>query len=134
MIRDAEAACARIVDVPGGLKHLTNLRVSESPQDRIYHSALLDEDYLVVRNYVDEQLRKKVGNGEYIDFSKLMPRDRIGMEEDQCMEMVNKGGVLYWVPVSDHEGCQSTAMLNGNKHSGSTVISITIIIQLELEN
>ena len=58
-------------------------------------SAVLDEDYLMVDNQVDEITRKKIINGEYVDFSKLMPRDKIFLEEDNHMEMVNKGrGVL----------------------------------------
>ena len=71
---------------------------------RIYHSALLDKDYLIVINYVDDLTKKRIGNGEYIDFSKLMSKDKIGLEEDHCMEMVNKGGMSYWVPVAEREG------------------------------
>ena len=32
-----------------------------------------------------------------------MPKDLIGMEEDHRMEMINKNGMTYWVPVADHE-------------------------------
>ena len=63
-----------------------------------YMSTLLDEDYLVVVNYVDEQTRQKIGNGEYIDFAKLMPKDKIGLEDDHCMEMVNRGDVILGPP------------------------------------
>ena len=85
-------------------------RRSESKKVHIYsvpgktlHSALLDEDYLIVGNHVDEITRRKIGNGEYVDFSKLMPKDRLNSEEDQRMEMVNRGGMTFWVPLSDRE-------------------------------
>ena len=91
-IKEVEKSKARIYDVQG-----------RSNVDITYHSALLDEDHLLVGNYVDEGTRTKIGNGEYIDFAKLMPKDRIGAEDEHRMEMVNKGGFSYWVPVSDHE-------------------------------
>ena len=90
IIRDAEASRAKIMDVKG--KNQT-----------IFHSALLDEDYLIVGNYVDDLTKRKIGNGEYIDFAKLMPKDRVSLEEDTHMEMVNKGGLSFWVPVAERE-------------------------------
>ena len=75
-----------------------------------FHSALLDEDYLLVGNYVDEITRSKVARGEYVDFAKLMPRDKIGIEGDeQHMEMVNKGGLSYWMPVTDRDNTAITS-------------------------
>ena len=69
IIRDAERSKARIYDVQG---KANNINAS-------FHSALLDEDYLLVGNYVDETTRSKVAKGEYVDFAKLMPRDKIGI-------------------------------------------------------
>ena len=74
-----------------------------------YHSALLDEDYLLVGNYVDDATRAKIANGEYVDFSKLMPKDRLNSEDDTRMEMVNKGGMSYWVPLSDKDNVAITS-------------------------
>ena len=68
-----------------------------------WHSALLDEDYLQVGNYVDEITRNKIARGEYVDFAKLMPKDKLTSEDDNHMEMVNKGGMSYWVPMSDRD-------------------------------
>ena len=90
MIQDAEASRMKIMDVKG--KNQT-----------VFHSALLDEDYLIVGNYVDDLTKRKIGNGEYIDFAKLMPKDRVSLEEDTHMEMVNKGGLSFWVPVAKRE-------------------------------
>ena len=57
----------------------------------------------MVSNYIDEQTRRKIGNGEYVDFAKLMQKDRIGIEEDQRMEMINTGGMSFWIPIADRE-------------------------------
>ena len=80
IIRDAEAAKARIFEVQGNNSHL---------------SAILDENYLAIGSHVEESLRKKIGVGEYVDFAKLMPKDKVNNEEDNRMEMVNKGGMSF---------------------------------------
>ena len=53
---------------------------------------------------MDDNTRHKIGNAEYVDFAKLMPKDRVANEDDQRMEIVNRGGMTYWLPVGDHEG------------------------------
>ena len=44
---------------------------------------------------------------EYVDFAKLIPKDKITAEEDHRMEMINKGGMSYWVPVAN---CETTTI------------------------
>ena len=97
MIKESEAAKARIYDVPG--KDLQFL----SAQKPNYYNGNVDEDYLVVGGFVDQTTRAKIGNGEYIDFAKLIQRDKVNHEDDHRMEMINKGDVSYWVPLSDRE-------------------------------
>ena len=98
LIRNAELSKTRIYDVKGNV-------IDENGKELnvVVHSALLDKDYLLVGSYVDEITRQKIGNGEYVDFSKLMPKDKIAGEEDHQMEMVNKGRMSYWLPVADRE-------------------------------
>ena len=68
-------------------------------------STSLDEDYIVVGNHIDKSMRNKIANSEYVDFAKLIPRDRfISGEEDHCMEMVNRNGMSFWMPVADRGG------------------------------
>ena len=64
-------------------------------------SSLMDEDYQLVASHVDEQTRQKIVQGEYVDFVKLIRKDRCTEEEEQKMIMVNKGGLSYWVPMTD---------------------------------
>ena len=82
---------------------ITSFQAASGSGHPVVHSALLDKDYLLVGNYVDEITKKKNGNGDYVDFAKLMPRDRISSEEDQHMEIVNKGDMSYWIPAGEKE-------------------------------
>ena len=101
MVQDAEMSKARIYDVKGN--NLGQGLTAGKDLNIVFHSSLLDEDYLLVGSYVDEMTKQKIGNREYIDFSKLMPKDQMSIEEDHWMEMVNKGGMSYWLPVADRE-------------------------------
>ena len=67
----------------------------------------MDEDYLVVGAHIDELTKAKIVKGEYVDFSKLLPRDRIATEEDGRMELIIKNGKTYWTPVTE------TVSING---------------------
>ena len=39
---------------------------------------------------------------QYVDFGKLLPKDKILSEEDKRMQLVNKDGMSYWVPLGDN--------------------------------
>ena len=56
-------------------------------------TAYVDEKYMLMGSHLDENICKKIINHEYVDFAKLLPRDRVGLEEDQCMELVT--GLLW---------------------------------------
>ena len=56
---------------------------------------------MVVGNCVEDHIRQRIENGEYVDFSRLLPRDRLAMEEDNRMEIVNKNGKTYFVPAAE---------------------------------
>ena len=67
----------------------------------LLHSVIVDDEYSAIASHIDDNIRNRIILGEYIDFIRLIPRDRILNEEDQHMEMVNRGGLSYWVPVND---------------------------------
>ena len=73
---------------------------------------MIDEEYIVVGSHIDELTKRKIANGEYIDFTKLIPKDKVTMEDDNRMEIINKGGLTYWLPVNDRE---SSAITNFNR-------------------
>ena len=94
MIRESEAAKIRMNATPGEYGKNFN---------SFLHTAYVDEEYLVFGSHVDETLQKRIINHEFIDFRHLLPRDRVSVEEDQRMELVNRNGLTYWSPVIDRE-------------------------------
>ena len=64
---------------------------------------MVDENYLVIGSHLDGGLQNKIINNEYVDFSKLITKDRVTRDEDHRMELISKGGQTYFVPVSDRE-------------------------------
>ena len=115
IVKEAEASRAKILMSQG--KDQANLAQQQSIVDEAgvlrstpvipikdyLLTALMDEDYLVVGGHVDEATRIKILEGDYVDFARLLPRDRLSVEEDHRMEIINRGGMTYWVPVSDRE-------------------------------
>ena len=63
----------------------------------------VDQDFLVVGNHVDKQIRNRIENGEFMDFSRLLPRDRLVVEEDNRLEIVNRNGRTYFIPAVDND-------------------------------
>ena len=121
MIKEAEMAKARIFPPKGENLGLTQNTcnaegmhkvvdyVSQMPQDQVLPQgnipfeliAQADYDYLVIGGHVDETMQQKIVKGEYIDFGKLIPRDRIMAEEDGRMELVVRNGKTFWTPVCE---------------------------------
>ena len=66
-------------------------------------AAVVDESYMMVGAHIDEAIQKHIVNNEYVDFARLLAKDRIAQEEDGQMEIVHRGGSTYFVPVSDRE-------------------------------
>ena len=62
---------------------------------------MVDEHFLLVAAHLDETTRKKIINSEYVDFSKLLQRDRVLEDEDGHMQMLVHNGQTYFVPVQD---------------------------------
>ena len=88
IIHDAELAKGRILPTQG--KNLNFL-----------HTAMVDKSYIIVVSHVDELIVSKIQKGEYIDFGKLIPHDRVIAQEDQCLELVFQGGKSFYVPISE---------------------------------
>ena len=110
MIRNAKTLRAQILATPANthIAFSNGMNVAVTSKCRLemnnfLHSAMVDEEYLAIRVHVKESLQKKILANEYIDFARLLPRDKLGMEEDNCMEMVKRGGMSFWVPLSDRE-------------------------------
>ena len=95
VIRQAEAARAKMLPTTG-----------ESPEN-FHYIARIDQDYQLVGSHIDQVTRDKIIKGDYVDFGKLLPKDRILAEESERLELVMKQGRTFWSPVSD------TVAING---------------------
>ena len=103
LVRQAEANKAKILEVSGEINSDNeDLQVRNNVSVHRHHPSLVDEDYLVVGGHVDELTRLRIENGEYIDFARLLPRDR-QIEEDNRMEIVNQNGRTFFVPATGSE-------------------------------
>ena len=70
-------------------------------ETKFSQTALIDEDYMVIGSHLDEMTINKIKNGDYVDFGKLIPHDRVLIEEDQRLEMVMRGGKAYYIPIHE---------------------------------
>ena len=90
LIREAELGRAWIHETPGNMpyfqfrEHSQNNNISHrfKPRTELVHSALVDKTYQLVALHVDEITQEKIVKGEYLDFGRLVPKDRILTAED----------------------------------------------------
>ena len=66
------------------------------------HSTMVDETYMLVASHLEEGVVRKIENGEFVDFAKLIPRDQIIADTDETeLKMVFLEGKTYYVPVKE---------------------------------
>ena len=104
-IKQAEKTKAALLKIPGK-DRVRNDNCRDAGD--LVHSVIVDEEYSAIASHIDESLRRHIVLGEYIDFVQLLPKDHVSIEEDQRMEIVNRGGMSYWVPVSDRNALAIT--------------------------
>ena len=102
--QQAEGAKVRIFQAPGenfqAFANSTNhVRYDLKLSNEMVHSVMVDENYLMIRTHLDENIKRKIIKGEYVEFERLLQRDQIQQEEDQHMQIVNRGNQMFWVPV-----------------------------------
>ena len=96
IVKDAERSKAKIFATTGN-NHFQEMDL----QNQYVHSAIADDNYMVVGGHIEESIYEKIIKGDYVDFSKLLPRDRVISEEDCRMNLVMRGGRSFWVPVNE---------------------------------
>ena len=72
MIKDAENAKARIMNTPGN-SHCKPIDINRE----FVHSVMVDESYSVIAAHIDEATYDKIIQCKYMDFAKLIPKDKI---------------------------------------------------------
>ena len=78
LIRQAENAKTKMFATPGKYANSNQKDINQL----FTSSALVDESYIVVGGHLDEVMIEKISKGDYVDFAKLIPRDKIASEED----------------------------------------------------
>ena len=97
LIQEAELAKGKIFTTSG--KNRINCdRFKANAAKEMIHLVLVDEEYSVVGSHLDKNTVNKIRKGEYVDFAKLIPRDKIAMEEDNHLQPVYKDGQVFWQP------------------------------------
>ena len=72
------------------------------------HSVLVDEEYSAIGSHLDESVIKKIKRGEYVDFSKLLVKDRSATIDDESkLQPVYKDGQVFWQSLSDQTSMSS---------------------------
>ena len=64
---------------------------------------MVDEQFQMLALHVDAQTKKRIRNFEYVDFAKLLPKDKVLQEDDHRLVLVNKGGQGWLAPAADTE-------------------------------
>ena len=56
---------------------------------------------MIIGGHVDEATQLKIVRGEYVDFSKLIPRDHTLNEGDTRLELIVCNGRTLWAPMAE---------------------------------
>ena len=106
VVREADVSKAHIHEVAGRW-------VTEEENRNICNelacTILVDNDYQVLGNHLDENIKRKIVQHEYIDIARLLPRDHVKVENDNRLEMINQNSRTYWVPYSDRDNLAITS-------------------------
>ena len=66
-----------------------------------YPRSMIDDEFFHITCYIDQSLQNKIERGEFVDLEKLLPCDpTCKLIGESHMELVNKDGATYFVPVS----------------------------------
>ena len=101
-IHDVEAAKAKMLQTTGNELNIQSLEFN-SPRV----TTAVDENYILVGSHVDLLTREKIQNGSYVDFAKLLPKDRSSLDDNR-MELISKGGQTFFVLAADRENAGIT--------------------------
>ena len=67
------------------------------------YALLLDDNYKTVAFHIDENTIHKIVEGQYVDFGRLISKDKYFDEDDEKLYMIVKEGQLIGIPASEKE-------------------------------
>ena len=126
LLQQAEDAKARMYQIPGNVDTLSNSSESVVDNLDILLSMLVDEKYDLVDNHIDDATRCKIRRGDFVDLARLIPKDRVLIQQDNRMIQVNKDGMSYYQPAYESE---LTTISNYNKWEQAFRVFSTIFVQ-----
>ena len=101
VIREAEALRANIFNTPGNINNSFPRQMGSDKhtnhQQLALPSTTYDENYIIVGSHMDPALKEKMRKGEYVDFARILPKDKMQGEEDHRLELVYKGGQTFFI-------------------------------------
>ena len=112
IIRQAEANREQILATPGRVISVNGLHTDQQVITAMQHSSVVDEKYVSIGRHIDPNMCEKIKRGDYVDFARLLPRDRPSFD-DNGLELVNRDGQTYFIPVNERE--QVTAITGFGK-------------------
>ena len=106
LIKQAELSKAQVYETPGKqIPHDSGQILDLSKQ--FIHSAMVDENYKIVGAHVDPAIKTKIINHEYVDFCRLIAKDRVMVEDDNKIQWVIRQGIPCCVPQVETTGINS---------------------------
>ena len=85
---------------PGKVNSGDRYRVNQEAKG---YSMLADDNYVIVGAHNDNSLKERILRSEYIDFARLLPKEKMSGNEGR-LELVNRGGQTYFIPVGERDG------------------------------
>ena len=86
MVRLSECAKASLYPPQGEILNNFNNLNRENKEKGSKNVSIIDQAYIMVSGQVEQGLQDKIISGQYVDFSKLLPRDRVLLLDDSKME------------------------------------------------
>ena len=106
VIKDAERSKAKLYEVPG--------KVISQGYPNIDSIALMDNEYQMIGSHLDKQIKRKIQCFEYVDFSKLVHRNK-SFSDDQRLELISKNGMTYLSPMSERKAVNINSYLRSEQ-------------------
>ena len=101
MIKEAVASKEHILATPG--REDFNNTILKDQQCLVQTSVSnVDDNYVMVGAHLETGLKDKIIKGEYIDFAKLLPKEKPSYDDNR-LELVNKGGQTFFIPAADRD-------------------------------
>ena len=103
-LKEAEKSRARLYELPG--KNSDLFPNSDNVKCPAVDINSIDQDYQMIDAHIDDTIRGKIQNLKYVDFSRLISKNRVLREDEQRLEIISKDGQTFLSPVADRESIQ----------------------------